>query len=142
MTRLEAIAQELQSVDNATRLELLLDYATALPPLPQEYHPLRDAGVGMVHECQSPVFLIVEVTGGIVRLRADVPREAPTARSFVTLLLQSFDGETPEVVLGAPDDILQRFCLTQLLGMQRTRGLSAIYRRVKQEVARQMSDRT
>ncbi len=138
MTRLEAIAAELQSVDDATRLELLLDYANALPPLPEAYHALRDAGVGMVHECQSPVFLLVEVANDMVRLRADVPREAPTARSFVTLLLRSFDGERPAAVLAAPDDILPLFCLTHILGMQRTRGLRAIYQRVKQEVARQL----
>lgn len=138
MTRLEAIAAELQSVDDATRLELLLDYANALPPLAEEYHAIRDAGLGMVHECQSPVFLMVEVADDVVKLRADVPREAPTARSFVTLLLQSFDGETPAAVLAAPDDILPLFCLTNILGMQRTRGLRAIYHRVKQEVARQL----
>ncbi len=137
MTRLEAIAAELQSVDDATRLELLLDYANALPPLPEAYHALRDAGVAMVHECQSPVFLLVEVADDVVRLRADVPREAPTARSFVTLLVRSFDGETPAAVLAAPDDILRLFCLTHILGMQRTRGLRAIYQRIKQEVARQ-----
>ena len=138
MTRLESIAAELQSVDDATRLELLLDYANALPSLPEEYHALRDAGMGMVHECQSPVFLMVEVQGDRVRLRADVPRDAPTARSFMTLLAQSFDGETPAAVLAAPDDILRFFCLTGILGMQRTRGLSAIYQRVKQEVVRQL----
>ena len=140
MTRLEAIAAELQSVDDATRLELLLDYANALPPLPEEYHALRDAGLGMVHECQSPVFLMVEVKDDAVRLRADVPREAPTARSFVTLLVQSFDGEKPADVLAAPDDILRLYCLTNILGMQRTRGLRAVYQRVRQEVARQLQE--
>ena len=138
MSRFDSIAEELQSVDDATRLELLLDYADQLPPLPERYRALRDAGIGLVHECQAPVFLLVEVKAGVVRLRVDVPREAPTARSFVTLMCKSFDGEPPEVVLGAPDDALHQLRLIQLLGMQRVRGLSAIYRRIKHEVERQV----
>ena len=100
--------------------------------------PLRDAGLNMVHECQSPVFLMVEVKDGAVRLHADVPDEAPTARSFTTLMVKAFDGVAPQVVLDAPGDILHRLRLTHLLGMQRTRGLRAIYQRIKNEVARQV----
>ena len=140
MTTLDAIAEDFQMVDDQTRLELLLDYAQQLPPLPEIYHPLRDAGLNMVHECQSPVFLMIEVKQGVVRLHADVPEEAPTARSFTTLMVEAFDGAAPQVVLDAPDDILQRLGLIHLLGMQRTRGLSAIYGRIKHEVARIMAD--
>ncbi len=138
MTNYEAMADELQSVDDATRLELLLDYANQLPSLPERYWALRDAGIGLVHECQAPVFLLVEVTGGVVRLRVDVPMEAPTARSFVTLMCKSFDGERADVVLNAPDDVLHQFRLARLLGMQRARGLSAIYQRIKRDVRRQL----
>ena len=136
-TTLETIAETLQSVDRETRLELLLDYAERLPPLPEAYHPLRDRGLNMVHECQSPVFLMVEVKDGVVRLHADVPEEAPTARSFMAILMEAFDGRPVHEVLDAPADILHRLGLANLLGMQRTRGLSAIYRRVKGEVERQ-----
>jgi len=137
MSTLAAIAEELQRVDDETRLELLLDYAQQLPPLPEAYHPLRDRGLNMVHECQSPVFLMVEVEHGLVRLHADVPAEAPTARGFTALLVMAFDGATPDAVLEAPDDILHRLGLIHLLGMQRTRGLNAIYQRIKNEVRRQ-----
>ena len=137
MNTLDAIADDFQMVDDQMRLELLLDYAGRLPPLPEAYQPLRDRGLNMVHECQSPVFLMVEVKDGIVHLHADVPKEAPTARSFTAILVEAFDGQPPEVVQDAPADILHRLGLTNLLGMQRTRGLSAIYRRVKSEVARQ-----
>ena len=139
MNTLDAIADEFQMVDDETRLEMLLDYAGQLPPLPEVYHALRDAGLNMVHECQSPVFLMVEVKEGMVRLHADVPDEAPTARSFTTLMVKAFDGVAPQVVLDAPDDILYRLGLTHLLGMQRTRGLRAIYQRIKNEVARQVA---
>ncbi|MDX1548813.1 MAG: SufE family protein [Rhodothermales bacterium] len=137
MTTLDAIADDFQMVDDETRLELLLDYAARLPPLPEAYHPLRDRGLNMVHECQSPVFLMVEVKDGRVAIHADVPEEAPTARSFTAIMVEAFDGATPDAVAAAPGDVLHRLGLANLLGMQRTRGLSAIYRRIKNEVARQ-----
>ena len=135
MTKLEAIAEDFEGVGNETRLELLLDYARQLPPLPEAYHPLRDRGLNMVHECQSPVFLMVEVKDGTVHIHADVPEEAPTARSFVAILVEAFDGADVQTVREAPGDILNRLGLSNLLGMQRTRGLSAIYQRIKNEVA-------
>lgn len=140
MTRLEEIADTFQSVDREMRLELLLDYVARLPALPEAYHPLRDRGLNMVHECQSPVFLMVRVEQGKVRLYADVPREAPTARSFTAILHDAFDGAAPQTVLDAPNDILHRLGLIDLIGIQRTRGLNAIYHRIKHEVLRQTEE--
>jgi len=71
-----------------------------------------------------------------VQLHADVPREAPTARAFVSIMREAFHGATPEEVAEAPPDVLRLLGLSGLLGMQRTQGLSAIYRRIKNEVAR------
>lgn len=136
MSSFQEIAEPFRLVDRDMRLELLLDYAEKLPPLPERYHELRDAGLNMVHECQSPVFLMPEVEDGRVRLYADVPRSAPTARAFVSILHEAFDGQPPEAVRDAPDDALYRLGLSKLLGMQRTQGLVAIYQRVKAEVER------
>lgn len=139
MTHIEEIAETFQFVEKQDRLEIMLDYADRLPALPESYHELRDRGLNMVHECQSPVFLMVEVKDGTVRIHGDVPREAPTARSFVSILIEAFDGAEPQTVLDAPNDILYRLGIDKLLGMQRTRGLSAIYARVKNDVARQVA---
>lgn len=136
MPTFEDIAAPFRMVDRDMRLELMLEYAEKLPPLPERYHELRDAGLNMVHECQSPVFLMPEVEEGRVRLYADVPRSAPTARAFVSILHEAFDGQPPEAVQAAPEDALYQLGLSKLLGMQRTQGLAAIYQRVKTEVAR------
>jgi len=134
MNRLEEIAEPFQLADRDFRLELLLDYADKLPELPDDYVPLRDAGMNMVHECQSPVFLMAEVNNGTVRVIGDVPKEAPTARAFVSILREAFDGEPPQEVLDAPRDALRVLGLSELLGMQRTQGLSAIYGRLRRQV--------
>ncbi len=141
MHQLDEIIEAFQFVEPEMRLELLLDYADQLPPLGSAYKPLRDKGLHMIHECQSPVFLKVEVINGCVRLFADVPREAPTARGFVSIMLKSFDGTAPNVVAAAPRDILNQLGLSNLIGIQRTRGLNAIYFHIKNEVKRQISNR-
>lgn len=135
MRKLDALLELFQETEPADRLELLLDFAERLPPLPPEYVPLRDAGLGMVHECQSPVFFLPEVQNGRVRIYADVPREAPTPRAFTAMLVEAFDGEPPEAVLEAPEDLLYRLGIAPLLGMQRLRGLTAIYQKLRREVA-------
>ncbi len=134
MRKLDTLLELFQEADPEERLALLLDFADRLPPLPPEYVPLRDAGLGMVHECQSPVFFLPEVQEGQVRIYADVPREAPIPRAFVALLVEAFNGAPPEAVLEAPEDLLDRLGIAPLLGMQRLRGLTGIYQKLRREI--------
>ncbi len=137
--RFDDIASLFQSVDGTDRLELLLDYSDELPDLPPDYATLRDAGLNMVHECQSPVFLMVDKQGERAHLVADVPRESPTARGFTSVLVQSFDGATADEIASAPADALYALGLDKMLGMQRTRGLRAVYNRMRGEAQRVLS---
>jgi cysteine desulfuration protein SufE len=89
----------------------------------------------MVEECQTPVYLWVEVDGGRVHIHADVPRESPTVRGFVSLLARTLDGESPDAVAKLPLDLLDQLGLSEALGMTRTQGLTAILHRVKSSVA-------
>ena len=137
MSRFDEAAELFQSVDGTERLELLLDYADRMPALPEPYDRLRAAGLGLVHECQSPVFLLVERgEADRVRVRGYVPEEAPTARGFTSLLIEAFDDAPAADVAAAPADALRALGLASLLGMQRTRGLSAVYARLRTEAAR------
>lgn len=118
------------SVEGSERLELLVGMGDRLPPLPEPYRDMRDAGLYMIHECQSPVFFFVEVVEAKVRIHADVAREAPVARGFAALLLETFDGIPVQRLGEAPGDLLKMLGLDELLSMQRRRGLTAIYRRL------------
>jgi cysteine desulfuration protein SufE len=135
MTRLDPIIAEFDELDFQERLELLLDYADQLPELPPQYRAQRDAGLGRVPECMTPVFLWIDVVDGRVRIVADVAPEAPTVKGFVAILVEAFDGATPQEVAAAPEDFLSRIGLADKLGMVRLRGLSSIVRRIKREVA-------
>ncbi len=135
---LEAITKELGSADRQERIELLIDFAKSLPPLPEELAAFKDAA-HRVEECQSPVYLFVRVSPDqIVEFHADAPIEAPTVRGFVAILVEGLTGATAQQVLAVGDDLVERIGLPEILGMLRVRGLHGILRRIKAEVARAM----
>jgi cysteine desulfuration protein SufE len=73
----------------------------------------------------------MEPVNGSVEIHADVPREAPTVRGFLSLLIKGLKGATPDEVVAMPGDLLDRLQLSELLGMTRMQGLSAVVQRLK-----------
>lgn len=132
---LDAIIAELSEADRQERIDLLIDFAKNLPPLPDRLVRLKDAE-HRVEECQSPVFLFVEPVEGRVALHADAPVEAPTVRGFVAILVEGLSGATAEEILQVPGDLVDRIGLPEILGMLRVRGLTGVLGRLKKEVAR------
>ncbi|MGC8642432.1 MAG: SufE family protein [Isosphaeraceae bacterium] len=130
---LDAIIAELSESDRQERIDLLIDFARNLPPLPGRLAALKDAD-HRVEECQSPVYLFVEMVGDRVTLYVDAPIEAPTVRGFVSLLLEGLNGASVEEVLKVPNNLLERCGLQEVLGMLRARGLSGVLQRIKREV--------
>jgi cysteine desulfuration protein SufE len=135
MPSLKTLIPRFQAADRETRLETLLDYSKKLAPLPQRYEAEKQLGHNRVDECQTPVFLWVEIDDGRVHIHADVPRESPTVRGFISLLARTLDNETPEAVAQLPLDLLDQLGLSETLGMTRTQGLTAILHRIKRSVA-------
>ncbi len=134
-SKLEGIIEELSQADRQERIDLLLDFAKGLPPLPDRLAAHKDAS-HRVEECQSPVYLFVELDGQRVSLFADAPIEAPTVRGFVSLLMEGLEGATVEDILQVPNDLVNRCGLSEILGMLRVRGLTGVLRRVKGDVTR------
>lgn len=135
MPKLETIIPRFRAADRNTRLETLLEYSKKLPALPAELEAEKEQGHNRVPECQTPVFLWVEVRDGQVHFHADVPRESPTVRGFLSLLVRSLEGASPAEVAQVPNDLLEQLGLSEALGMTRTQGLTAILARIKRSVA-------
>ena len=77
---------------------------TSCPTVPERYDGHPDL-FERVEECQSPVYIFVEVDeDGIVRMYATAPKEAPTTRGFASILAQGLAGLTVDEVLAVPDD--------------------------------------
>ncbi len=132
--QLNEIIQDFQSMDDDFRLELLLDYAEKLPPLPEQYADARDTELNRVPECQTPVYLFVEIENNRVKILTDVAEESPTVRGLVSILAASLNNAVPEDAEKLPMDLIQRLGLSHKIGMVRVRGLSGIIQRIKNEV--------
>ena len=132
---LDAIVAELSEADKQERIELLIDFAKNLPPLPDRLAAHKDA-THRVEECQSPVYIFVELAGDRVSIHADAPIEAPTVRGFVAILVEGLNGASVADVLAIRNDLIERLGLPEILGMLRVRGLNGVLHRVKADVRR------
>ena len=134
ISKLGELKEMFAEMDVLDRLETLLEYSDLLPDLPARYQTHRDAGKNRVHECQTPVYMWVEVANDQVQLYADVPRDSPTVRGFISLLITSLSGAAPADVLAVKPTLLSELGLAEALGMVRMRGLHAIVHRIKSDV--------
>jgi cysteine desulfuration protein SufE len=150
---LAELVEDFAAVGPKDRLELLLELSRELPGLPERYAGER-AGMEQVHECQSPLFLAVEVERGgadgegadgegadsaaTVHLFFDAPPEAPTTRGFAGILAQGLDNRSAGEVLAVPDDFYVRLGLGEAVSPLRLRGMAAMLARIKRQVRLQL----
>ena len=139
---MQEIADDFADLLAPQRLELLLEFSEGLPELPERYAG-RLGEMEQVHECQSPIFLAVEVddepadTPGSrpVHLFFSAPQEAPTTRGFAGILHEGLDGLTVDEVLAVPEDAPYRFSLGEAVSPLRLRGMVGMLSRIKRQVA-------
>jgi cysteine desulfuration protein SufE len=133
--KVDEIVGEFSDLDGREKLELLVDYANGLPPLPPAYEARKAAEDRRVHECQTPVFLWTEVEQGMARVVAEVAPEAPTVKGFVAILAAAVNGRPVAEAAAIPEDLLERLGLADVLGILRSRGLRSITARIKRGLA-------
>lgn len=132
--RLRDIAEEFTGLHGSERLQLLLEYADELPPLPARYAGHRDL-LEQVPECQTPLFLAVEISDtGAVHLFFDAPPEAPTTRGFAGILHAGLDGLSAGEILATPAEFSSQLGLRDLVSPLRLRGMAAMLARIKNQV--------
>ena len=134
--RLGEVVDAFADLPRDVKLELLLDYANGLPPLPERYAENRNA-LERVHECQTPFFVATELDEGRVRLWFDAPDESPTTKGFAGILHAGLDGERVEDVLAVPADFSARLGLSEAVSPLRLRGIAAILGVVQRQVRAQ-----
>ena len=132
--RLQEIVEDFSAVSGRDRLQLLLEYSQELPALPDRY--AEDPGLlEPVPECQSPLFLAVEVDqDATVHLFFQAPPEAPTTRGFASILYAGLDGLDADEVLATPAEFSSQLGLADLVSPLRLRGMAAMLARIKRQV--------
>jgi cysteine desulfuration protein SufE len=129
----QEIVDAFNEVPVSSKLELLLEYANSLPALPERYadHPEL---LERVEECQSPVYLFVEVENGKANIFLTAPAEAPTTRGFASLLQLALDGQNLDTINTFSDQFIQDLKLSDLVSPLRIRGMHGMLTRIKRQV--------
>ena len=134
---LQEVVDSFRDAPQSLLLELLLEYADAVPPLPAHLadHPEL---LERVPECQTPFFLRVEVDpADRTTLWFDCPPESPTTRAFAGILAAGLSGAKADDVLAVPDDFYIALGLGDVISPLRLRGMAAILGRLKRQVREQ-----
>jgi cysteine desulfuration protein SufE len=136
-TRLAEIVDEFADAPRDVVLEMLLEYADAVPPLPADL--AGHDGMEQVPECQTPFFLRAIVDPDRrVELWFDCPPEAPTTRAFAGILAEGLADARADEVLAVPGDLYQRMGLAHAISPLRVRGGGAILARLQRQVRDQL----
>jgi cysteine desulfuration protein SufE len=131
---LQSIVDDFQWAEGREKLELLLEYAEKMPPLPP-WLAGDHSQMEQVHECMTPVFVHAEIRDGGMTFYFDVPRESPTVRGFAAILGIGLQGVSPGEVLNIPNDFFLSMGLEKVLTHQRLNGISAILAYLKRLAA-------
>ncbi len=137
MTELPAALAETRDdfldLGDKDKIQLLIEFAEELPELPAKYadHPEL---LEKVEECQSPVYIFVEVENNTVSVFATAPEQAPTTRGFASILAQGLSGLSVEEALGVPDDFPSTLGLNTLISPLRVRGMTGMLWRMKRQI--------
>ncbi|MEY4390567.1 MAG: hypothetical protein RLZZ400_310 [Actinomycetota bacterium] len=129
----DEVSKEFTSLSVKDRLQLLLEYSDNLPDLPSRYADSPEL-LEKVEECQSPVYLFVEVQDEKVSVFITAPEEAPTTRGFAGILHELLNGQTTQSVLNLSDDFPNTLGLAEAISPLRMRGMRAMLYRIKRQV--------
>ncbi|MCG7300092.1 SufE family protein [Brevibacterium ravenspurgense] len=134
---LQEIADDFGAMEESQRLELLLEFSDELPDLPQRLKGDPKL-LEPVPECQSPIFIRVEVDGiqpdSTVHLFFSAPAEAPTTRGFAGILNEGLDGATVQTVLDVPADFPLKLNIEKQVSPLRLNGMSGMLARIQRQV--------
>jgi cysteine desulfuration protein SufE len=129
---LAEVVADFAEMQGEDKLKLLLEFAEDLPDLPSE---LAEAAMEPVPECQSPLFMHVDVGDRArVRLFFSAPAEAPTTRGFASILAAGLDEQPADDILAVPEDFYTELGLAALISPLRLRGMSAMLTRIKRRL--------
>lgn len=133
MTPVAALAQVQQDLvdefamfsDWQDRYEHLIEMGKDLPLIAPEH---KTDG-NLVRGCQSRVWLHAASQNGLVHFTAD--SDAMITKGIVALLVRVYNDRTPEEILGASTDFVDRIGLREHLSPNRANGLSSMIDQMK-----------
>ena len=107
------------------KYEYIIDLGKKLPPLEDQY---KTDG-NRVRGCQSTVWLVADFRNGKVFFKAD--SDAVIVKGLISMLIRVLSDHTPEEIIQANLDFIQRIGMTTHLAQTRSNGLLSMVKQMK-----------
>ena len=107
------------------KYEYIIDLGKKLPVL-EEKHKLDE---NKVRGCQSTVWLVADHVDGKVYFKAD--SDAIIVKGLISMLIRVLTGHTPDEIINANLEFIQKIGMTTHLAQTRSNGLLAMVKQMK-----------
>ena len=107
------------------KYEYIIDLGKKLPVL-EDKHKLDE---NKVRGCQSTVWLVADYIDGKVYFKAD--SDAIIVKGLISMLIRVLSGHTPDEIIQASLDFIQKIGMTTHLAQTRSNGLLAMVKQMK-----------
>lgn len=120
------IIEEFSIFDNwADKYEYIIELGKKLEKLPDEFK----TDEYKVRGCQSSVWLVAENKNGLIYFKAD--SDSFIVKGLISLLLRVLSGRTPDEIIDAELNFIDKIGLKQHLAQTRVNGLAAMIKQIK-----------
>lgn len=120
------IIEEFSLFDNwDDKYEYIIDLGKKLEPLDEKYKKDENKVKG----CQSTVWLVAEIEDGNLIYKAD--SDAVIVKGLISMLIRVLSGHTPEEIIEAKLEFIQRIGMTSHLAQTRSNGLLSMVKQMK-----------
>lgn len=111
--------------DKESTLFYIMELGKKLKPIVEEFKTDRN----LIKGCQSKVWLVAELKGESLYFSADSNTEI--TKGLISLLIRILSGRKIEEILQAELYFLDRIGMNQIIGSQRSNGLSSMIKQIK-----------
>lgn len=131
MSSISAIQDEIVSEfeilgdDRESTIFYIMELGGNLADFPEE----EQKDENLIKGCQSKVWLIAKEENGKVHYLAD--SNTDITKGLISLLIRVLNGKTPEEILSADLNFIDRIGMGNLIGSQRSNGLAAMIKQMK-----------
>jgi len=122
----DEIVDEFSLFDNwEDKYEYIIDLGKKLQPL----DPIFKVEENKIKGCQSQVWLIAKETDGRLFFKAD--SDAVIVRGLVSMLIRVLSGHTPDEIINAKLEFINKIGMTAHLAQTRSNGLLSMVKQMK-----------
>ncbi|HOZ96336.1 MAG TPA: SufE family protein [Niabella sp.] len=107
------------------KYEYIIDLGKKLAPLPEAFKKDENK----VRGCQSTVWLVANFEDGKVFYQAE--SDAIIVKGLISMLIRVLSGHTPDEILNAEMDFINKIGMTSHLAQTRSNGLLAMVKQMK-----------